>query len=169
MNWDHHMRILSLEVRYRRFGFVVLEGKPARLLDLGVRTFASAPGVLQRLQPLMSIFEPCVIVVRPSNHQNRLHRRGVQSIHRVIRREAARRSIPVEPVTVHEIRCAFGDSGKTKENIAAAVAKIFPDMHWKVPPKRKPWISEGHNMAVFDATATALAYLARSDEPTNTS
>lgn len=73
----------------------------------------------------------------------------------------------MESVTVHEVRCAFRESGKTKEPIAATIAQTFPELQWKVPPKRKAWISEGHNMVIFDAAATGLAYLARSDEKTN--
>lgn len=164
MTHDPYARILALEIRYRRFGFAVLERSPRRLLDSGVRTFASAATILQRLEPLISIFDPCMIVVRCPGHQNLRHRNDVQSMLRVIRMEAVRRSIPMEAVAVHEVRCAFRESGETKEHIAATIAQTFSELQWKLPPKRKPWISEGHNMVIFDATATGLAYFARSED-----
>ena len=163
MKHDPYVRILALDVRYRRLGFAVLERKPMRLLDSGTRSYISAADIPQRLEPLISIFDPCVIVVRLPGHKNLLHLNGVKSNLRIIRTEAARRSIPMESVTVHEVRHAFHKSGKTKEDIATAVVRAFPELQWKLPPKRKPWTSEGHNMVVFDATATGLAYLARSD------
>ncbi|MHB1956173.1 MAG: hypothetical protein ACYCOU_20785, partial [Sulfobacillus sp.] len=103
MKHDPYARILALEIRYRRFGFAVLERSPRRLLDSGVRTFASAATILQRLEPLISIFDPCVIVVRRPGHRNLRHRNGVQSMLRAIRMEAVRRSIPMESVAVHEV------------------------------------------------------------------
>jgi hypothetical protein len=167
MNHYPYARILALEVRYRRMGFAVLEWKPMRLLDSGTRTYISAAAIPQRLEPLISMFDPCVIVVRRPGHKNLLHLNGVKSNLRVIQTEAARRSIPMESVTVHEVRCAFHESGTTKESIAATIAQTFSELQLKLPPKRKPWTSEGHNMVVFDATATGLAYLARSDVKEN--
>jgi hypothetical protein len=162
----HHpyTRILSLEVRYRRFGFAILEGKPMRLLDVGTRTFVSAAAIPQRLAPLISTFDPCAIIVRRPAHKQSSHLNGVKANLRAILAEAEKRSIQVESMTVHEVRCAFRDIGVTKDSIAVKITQIFPELHWKLPPRRKPWMSEGHNMVIFDATATGLTYLTRSDK-----
>jgi len=166
MKHDHYTRILSLEVRYQRFGFVVLEVNPKRLLDSGVRTFASAAGILKRLEPIVSIFDPDVIIVRCPGQRSLHHRNGVLSFIQIIRIESARQLIPMESMTLDEVKCVFRASGRTKEHIAATIAQMFPELHWKLPPKRKPWISEGYNMVIFDATATGLAYMARFDPKT---
>jgi hypothetical protein len=163
MKHDCYTRILALEVRFRRFGFVVLEQEPMRLLDLGTRSFTSPATLIERLEPIIATFDPCVIVVRRPGHKSALHLNGVRSNLRIIRMEAARRSIPMDFVTVHEVRRAFHESSTSKEVIAAAIVKTFPELNWKLPPKRKPWTSEGHNMVIFDATANGLAFLARSD------
>jgi hypothetical protein len=163
MKHDGYMRILALEVRYRRFGFVVLEQKPMRLLDCGTRSFTSPAVLIERLEPIIAMFDPCVIVVRRPGHTSVVHLEGVESNLRTIRLESTRRSIPMEFVTVHEVRRVFHESGTTKDAIAATIAKTFSELHWKLPPRRKAWISEGHNMVIFDAAATGLAYLARSD------
>jgi hypothetical protein len=167
MNEERFARILSLEIRHRRFGFAVLERVPRRLLDTGVRTYTTAGTFKERIEPLLSVFSPSVIVVRRPGHKNPNHLSGVQSILRAVRAEAVRRSIPIESVALHEVRCAFRESGKTKEHIAVAVSQSFPELQWKLPPKRKPWISEGYNMVIFDAAATGLTYMARSDQTTN--
>lgn len=161
----HHpyTRILSIEVRYRRFGFAVLESSPARLLDSGTRTFTSAEILLQRLGPLISTSDPCTIVMRRPGHKQASHLNGVRVNVRCIRLEAERRSIRVELLTIHEIRCALQGRETTKDAMAMKIAQTFPELRWKLPPRRKPWISEGHNMVIFDATATGLAYLAKSD------
>ena len=163
MNEDLSIRILALEVRYRRFGFAVLEKMPRLLLDSGTRTYSTATVFRQRLKPIFSVFDPQVIVVRRPSHRNPRHRNGVQSILRVIRREATRRSIQMKFVTISEIRHVFRESGATKELIATATTRTFPELQWKMPPKRKPWTSEGHNMVIFDATATGIAFLALQD------
>jgi hypothetical protein len=134
-----------------------------RLLDWGTRTFTSPATLIERLEPIIAMFDPCVIVVRRPCHKNVVHREGVKTNLRIIRMEATRRSIPMEFVTVHEVRGVFHESDKSKDAIAATIVKTFSELHWKLPPKRKPWTSENHNMVIFDATATGLTYLSRFD------
>lgn len=166
LEMTHHSctRILALEVRYRRFGFAVLEEKPMRLLDSGTRTFYSAGRISQRLAPIISIFDPCAIVVKLPTHKQSSHLSGVTANLRAIGAEAKRLSIRMESVTVQEVRCAFQEIDATKDTIAAKITQIFPELHWKLPPRRKPWMSEGHNMVIFDAAATGVTYLARHDK-----
>jgi hypothetical protein len=60
MNEERFARILSLEIRHRRFGFAVLERVPRRLLDTGVRTYTTAGTFKERIEPLLSVFSPSV-------------------------------------------------------------------------------------------------------------
>ena len=163
MKHDGYTRILALEVRYRRFGFVVLEQKPMRLLDCGTRSFTSPAVLIERLEPIIAMFDPWVIVVRRPGHKSVVHPEGVKTNLRIIRMEATRRSIPMEFVNMHEVRSVFHESDKSKDVTAATIVKMFAELQWKLPPKRKPWTSEGHNMVIFDATATCLTYLSRFD------
>lgn len=156
-------RILALEVRYRRFGFAALEAHPVRLLDLGTRTFTSAGILLQRLGPIISTSDPCMIVVKQPIHRQISHQNGARANVQCIHAEAERRSIRIELLTISEIRDLFQKHEATKDAMAMKIAQTFPELRWKLPPRRKPWISEGHNMVIFDATATGLAYLARSE------
>jgi hypothetical protein len=156
-------RILALELRYRRFGFAALE-VPRELLDTGVRTFRSAAQTAEVLRPLVMLFSPSVIVIKIAVHNDVRYRGGIAAIVRCIRREAAARSIPVDRVTTAWVRNELGGSTRNKEYIARLVIQTFPSLAWKLPPtrERKPWVSEGWNMVIFDAVAAGLAYLEKS-------
>jgi hypothetical protein len=41
--------------------------------------------------------------------------------------------------------------------MAQAVAARFPELAPRLPPQRKPWMSEDCRMAIFDAAAFVLA------------
>ncbi len=160
--------ILALEVRCHRLGFAVMEGREG-LLEWGVERYSSPQSILRYVEPLISIFDPCVIVMRRTRHEKQNHRRQVNAALRVIRAEAARRSIQIETVTANDLKQALHPSGRNKDHIAAAVARRFPELHWKLPRIRRPWISEGYNMILFDAVATAMTIWARSEGEADTS
>jgi hypothetical protein len=156
-------RILAIELRHRRFGFAAME-VPKELLDTGVRTFRSAAHIAETIRPLAKLFTPSVIVIKIATHNDRKYRGGMAAIVRRIRQEASVRSIPIDRVTVEWVRSLLGGGTGNKEYIAQFVIQAFPSLSWKLPPtrERKPWISEGWNMAVFDAVAVGLAYLEKS-------
>jgi hypothetical protein len=49
----------------------------------------------------------------------------------------------------------------TKHEIASMLARIFPELFWKLPPKRRAWEPERQIMTVFDAVALGFAYCER--------
>ncbi|MCX6925726.1 MAG: hypothetical protein NT154_21315, partial [Verrucomicrobia bacterium] len=45
----------------------------------------------------------------------------------------------------------------TKHALAEIIAQRFPEeLGFRVPPKRRPWMSEDFRMDIFDAVALAL-------------
>lgn len=138
---------------------------PRELLDTGVRTFRSPSHISDALRPLVRIFIPSVIVIKLATHNDRQYRAGMASSVGHIRRAASAWSIPVDRATAVWVRSALGGSARNKEHIAQLVILTFPSLIWKLPParERKPWVSEGWNMAIFDAVAVGLAYLGESD------
>ena len=52
-----------------------------------------------------------------------------------------------------------GTSGKYET--ALSLIRAFPQLEWKLPPRRKPWQPEHRNMCIFDAVAIGVAYFAR--------
>jgi hypothetical protein len=161
-------RVLAIAVRHRRIGFAAIE-RPNLLLDSGARTYKTAANIPQILVPLFSISMPTIVVARRPDHGLLQHRNSVESILRILCQECASRSIPFEIVDLQDVRGAFREVGRAKEQIAEAVARTFPELQWCLPPKRRerPWVSEGWNTVRFDAVAAGLAYLARDEEMTN--
>jgi hypothetical protein len=55
------------------------------------------------------------------------------------------------------------DGEQTKQAVAKAVAKKFPEqLTTQLPEKRRAWESEDYHMAVFDAVALALTFQVKS-------
>ena len=56
------------------------------------------------------------------------------------------------------VRQAIGGNDRvSKEAIASKVATLFPEVGDRLPPHRKPWMSEDPRMSLFDAVAFCLA------------
>ncbi len=157
-------RTLALEVRPRSTGFVVFEGRE-RALDWGVRkhrvrTSSLATLLTRKICVLLDRYAPSAIVVRARKVRTKRARRRIDVIMRVMRREAKRRAIAFQVVRPHAIRSFFSPHYcTTKREIAHLIARWFPELSSKLPREQKIWKSEDHRMMLFDAAATALAFL----------
>ena len=154
----HHTqptRILALDVHPRSFGYVVVES-PAKLLDWGVRRSyqktKSHPEVLarERLRPLLKIWKPGAVVIRVGNRRNK----DVQSLLRHLKKEAgATAFLPITGTRDYYL-------GRGKYQRAVEMAARFPEIGWKLPPKRKLGDSEHYLISMFEALAIAVQYRA---------
>ena len=154
----HHTRqtrILALDVHPRSFGYVVVES-PDKLLDWGVRRSyqktKSHPEVLARgrLRPLLKIWKPGVVVTRVGDRRSK----DVQSLLRHMKKEAeATAFLPLTDARGYYL-------GRGKYQRAVEMAARFPEIGWKLPPKRKLGDSEHYLMSIFEALAIALHYVA---------
>ena len=151
----HHTqptRILALDVHPRSFGYVVVES-PEKLLDWGVRRSykktKSHPGVLARgrLRPLLKIWKPGVVVTRVRDRRNK----DVQSLLRHMKKEAGATSF----LRITSTRDYY--LGRGKHQRAAEMAARFPEVGWKLPPKRKLGDSEHYLISMFEALAIFCA------------
>ena len=154
-------RILAIDLRLERFGYAVFEG-PNRLIDWGVCLYGSsgAPtAARKRLAPLLKQFRPTTIVVGIALRENALGRYGVRRILAAIRREALAHATPIQVVAKSEVRKAFHFlHAKTKHQVATVVAQLFPELRWKLPPKRKLWQKEHYRIVIFEAVAVGHVY-----------
>jgi hypothetical protein len=76
-----------------------------------------------------------------------------------VSRLAERNGLQSRCVAVTQVKKVFGAfHAKTKHEIALAVSQQLPDLAPQLPRYRKAWMSEGSQMAVFDAAALALTY-----------
>lgn len=159
-------RVLALEIRLSKFGFVVFEG-PTKLLDWGVKSYAGR-GALRRailekkIRPLLDLYALPTVVMRRRISSSRKARTTIRSVIRTVKRITRSRSAPLQLISTRVIRSRFVDHGcTTKEQIASLIATRFAELSWKLPPKRKSWQREAYTMPIFDAAATGIAFFDR--------
>ncbi len=153
------MRCLAFDVRPHKFGYVVIE-VPTRLVDWGVREFESVDALGNQIADLLQLYRPSVLIVRKFQRDTRRDRATTRLAIGRVQGEATRMSIPIAFVAEKELKAVFLRYGKeTKHDVASFLAECFPELAWKLPPKRKPWETEHWRTPIFDAAALALSYL----------
>jgi hypothetical protein len=163
---SHEQRILAIALRSRRFGFAVFEW-PNRLLDWGMVFYplnnpAQHVAASKRVASLLTLYIPSVVVVGQTRLLNVSNGSGVRPILRSIRREASSRLIPVCLMKKTEVGEVFRlIHAESKHEIASMLTQMFPELLWKLPPKRRVWESEHPIMTMFDAVALGFAYWQR--------
>jgi hypothetical protein len=146
-------RILALDLHPRRFGYVVMEG-PERLLDWGVKrscgTRTNHPDVLiSRLRSLLKMWMPDTVLARIGAQR----KTDVRAVFRRIKKEVSAPSfVPIKHSPDHYL-------GQGKYERTVAIATRFPEINWKLPPKRKLGDSEHYSMSIFEALQIAAVYV----------
>jgi len=156
-------RVLTLDLRSRKFGFVVFEG-PHTLLDWGIRTHADEKRSLleRRLNNLQSMFAPSIILVRKAVERDRISQPMIRLAIHNLKAFAKRTLITVLLIDESSLHGFFSKEAKiNKHDIARMVADRFPELSWRLPPKRKPWQSEPARQSIFDAASLGLFYFAK--------
>ncbi len=162
-------RVIALNVHPRSFGFVVFEG-PNTMLDWGVRSFRTGANAVKipaatKFLALLDEFRPSAVVVR-----DRVAGRNAKKtkMFMMIERQARSRRIPVRCISRRDVNRAFVGFESNKYEVASALARQFPDLALRLPPKRKCWQSEDYRMGIFDAAALGVAYFVESGGETPT-
>jgi hypothetical protein len=156
-------RVLSLDLRARRFGYVVFEG-PHALLDWGTRTHAEGERSLleHRLNSLRSMFAPSIILVRKTRETHQVGQSIIRHPLHAIKTFAKRVVVAVRVIDGSSIRKFFSKDAKVnKQDVARMVANQFPELSWRLPPKRKPWETEPARQSIFDAASLGVFYFAQ--------
>jgi len=154
-------RVLAVDPAVRGLGFVVLEGR-TKLVDWGVKEARSGDKnarCLRRVEELIAIYWPQAIVVEGYAGPGSRRCRRVERLIDAIERLSAREKLPVRRFSRAAVRKAFAPLGAaTKHEIAQALAARFPELAPRLPPFRKPWMSEDYRMSIFDAAALGWTY-----------
>jgi hypothetical protein len=113
----------------------------------------------RRLAALLKICSPSTVVLKTERWESAIASPSGRALIEAITRETSARSIPICLIRQNQLRRTFLNlQCETKEEIASALARIFPELLWKLPPKRQIWQSEHPRMTMFDAIALGLAY-----------
>lgn len=156
-------KLLGIAIRARWLGFAELDSQRC-LLDWGImfyqrRSPIELKSARKRLEGLLARMTPSAIVlVLPDARTNKVVP-AVRSITRALHAAASSRSILVVTLLRTVIRDAFAPcDARAKREIALCLARMFPEIAWKLPPERKIWEKEDSRMALFDALAGVIAY-----------
>jgi hypothetical protein len=153
--------ILSIYATSRGFAFGLFEG-PESPFDWGVREIDNPWRNRKCLGAIAEIIDrnqPCHIVIEDAAEP--LSRRSVrvQQLYRSIATLADKNFVQVHRISKPAIRQCFAAVGAiTKYEIAQAIAMRIPAFAIRIPPVRKPWMSQDSRQSLFDAVALALTY-----------
>jgi Holliday junction resolvasome RuvABC endonuclease subunit len=129
-------------------------------VDWGVKTVQGNKNAnsLVKVEELITYYQPGVLVLEDTEDSRRSVR--IKTLSRKIIAMAATLKVSVRLFSQEQVRRTFFADGKgTKHAIAEIVAQRFPEeLASRLPPKRKPWMSEHYQMDIFDAVALALVF-----------
>ena len=151
-------RILAIYPNARGFGFAVMEGRD-NLVDWGMMY---VPGgnrdqAFRKVRLMLDRYRPDHLVTL---HPQKSPQRGlrVRRLLAGILDLAKEQDVPRTGLSRDQVRRVFSEFDETtKQVIAQTIASRFPELQHRLPPKRKPWMSEDSRMAIFDAVALALS------------
>lgn len=152
------IRVLAIDPASRGFGFAVLE-KPSTLVDWGVKGVRrdKHAGCLAKVAELIDYYQPDVIALEDCSKNDCRRSERIQRLIQGIIRLAVGRKIKVRKVSRVQVRGAFSLSNEaTKHEIACLIARLFPELASRLPPRRRPWMSEDSRMQMFNAIALGL-------------
>jgi Holliday junction resolvasome RuvABC endonuclease subunit len=154
-----HFRILAIAPSTRGFGFAVLEGEVS-LVDWGVKTVKGDKNVqsLAKVKKLITHYKPGALVLEDASAKGSRRSPRIRKLCQQIIKLAEARKMIVKLFSRDQVMKTFiADGQGTKHALAEVIAKRFPEeLGSRLPPKRKPWMSEQYQMGVFDAVALVL-------------
>jgi len=153
-------RTLGIHPTARGFGWAVCEG-PFSLVEAGVctpirhsRRFKS----IREFERLLARFQPAELVLEALDGERRGDERRTKRLALDLIACAADRGLSVEALKRDAVQKAFEAVGaRTREEIAEAVARHFPPLAHRLPPKRRAWDKEDRQLAMFSAAAVVIA------------
>ena len=107
---------------------------------------------------ILAHYQPDVIVLEDTSKKPFRRSPRIRTLTKRIIRLGESRKITVTLFSREQVRQAFFADGQgTKYALAEILANKFPDeLGFRLPPKRRPWMSEDYRMDIFDAVALAL-------------
>jgi hypothetical protein len=110
----------------------------------------------QQLDRVLLTYPPSMAIISSSAGVNPKKR----TLRRKLKAAAVSRGIELAEARPAVIRRYFSRfNAGTRYEIAQVVAEMFPELAWKLPPKRRAWQHEAARMSIFDAAAVVVAHL----------
>jgi hypothetical protein len=152
-------RTLAIAPSSRGFGFGVMDGFDT-LVDWGVKGANGSKNreTLRKVELLLTHYAPEVLVLPDTTAETSRRAPRIKRLNQQIARLASEQGIEVVLFADETVRQMFlGTDKGTKHDLALAIANRYPEeLALRVPPKRRPWMSEDYRMDIFSAVALAL-------------
>lgn len=149
---------LAIAPTTRGFGYVVFEN-PDVVMDWGVKEVRKNKlrDCVRKARDVMLLLHPSVLIIEDVHHKNSRRSKRVRVLIKKLEELAKRQGIAVVRRSREDVLTVFSRMGAhNKDEIAAAVVKLVPELAPRLPPRRRIWESEHYNMGIFEAAALAL-------------
>lgn len=156
-----HRRVLALYPTTRGFGFALFDHE-RRLVDwglAGVRTGNKNVETMRGMTRLIVRIEPSLIVAEDTRPKGARRHERIRRLHALLLAEAGTKRIPLRRFSRAQVFRYY--NVKTKFELALVIAHALPQLAPRLPPKRKPWMSEDARQSLFDAAALGLMAFAK--------
>lgn len=163
---QHHDLVLAVYPFSRGFAFAFLEG-PESPFEWGVKEIRGRDKnarTVTEIKKLIDRYHPEVLVMEDAAHKGSRRTVRIRRLYRSLAHLAATEYIDVYRYKTSDIQDYFAAAGaRTKFEIAQAIALQIPAFAHRLPPPRKPWMSEDPRQSLFDALALALVFYGQAE------
>lgn len=148
--------VLAIQPTTVGMGFALLS-RPQQLVDWGycdVR-FNRVKRICSKTDRLIEQYQPSVLVL-PDRSNARVKGTRSERYHEALTQLALERDLPITYYAREQIAEAFQASSKDER--ARLIAKYLPELRPDLPPRRRCFDREHHQMQMFDSVGLALTY-----------
>ena len=161
-------RVLSLYPTTRGFGFALFD-RERRLVDWGTvgtrRSSDEGQKNVESMKAMARLIDrtaPSLVTTEDTRPTSARRHDRIRRLHALLVAHTQARRIPMERFTRERVFRYF--NVKTKYELARTVAAVLPVLAPRLPPRRKPWMSEDTRQSLFDAAALGLMAFRRRDD-----
>jgi hypothetical protein len=155
------VRILAVAPLSRGFGYAVMEGTDL-LVACGNKMINHDKNIraLAWMEKYIRFYQPDVLVLPDVNATDTRRAQRIKTLHRKIVALASKHKLKVRLISATQQReRLLGNQKATKQAMAETLAAKFPvELASRLPPKRRPWMSEDPRMDIFDAVGLAAVF-----------
>ena len=156
-----YFRILGVALSTRGFGFVLLEGQE-KLVDWGVKSIQGDKntGSSEKVKEMILHYQPGVIVLEDTSSKHSRRSARIHMLNKRIVALAKSLNLKVALFSREQVMHMFFAQGEGTKHARAQIiaARFSEELASRLPPKRRPWMSEDYRMDIFDAVALSLAF-----------
>ena len=153
-------RVLALYPSASGFGYSVFEGA-REPIAYGVKVIETEKNKqsMRDMKTMIEAYRPDFVILEDYTGEGSRKSKRVELLIETIVSFAHSKGVKTRCYSRAQIRGTFSQYGAfTKQEIAEAIAREFPEFEPHVPPKRSIYRPESARMSIFDATAFVMTH-----------